>query len=45
MGDYTKSTALAWYYIFAPSDVIKRQMKDAISRFHETKKDDSVMTV
>ena len=36
--------AFAGYVIFAPASLIERYMKDAIFRFHETKKDDLIMT-
>ena len=42
-GEYRKSAALACYHIFAPTIYIERDMEDAISRFHETKKDDPIM--
>ena len=43
VGEYRKSLAFAGYHIFAPVDVIERNMRDAIFRFHKTKRDDSIM--
>ena len=43
VGEYRKSPAFAGYHIFAPASHIERYMEDAIFRFHETKKDDSIM--
>ena len=42
-GEYRKSPVFAGYHIFASADHIERYMEDAIFRFHETKKDDSIM--
>ena len=43
VGEYRKSVAFAGYHIFAPVDVIERNMRDAIFRLHKTKRDDSIM--
>ena len=42
-GEYRKSPVFAGYHTFAPACHIERYMEDAISRFHETKKDDPIM--
>ena len=42
MGEYRKSSAFAGYNIFAAAGHIERYMKDAIFRFHKTKKDDPI---
>ena len=42
-GEYRKLPAFAGYNVFAPAGHIERYMEDAIFRFHETKKDDSIM--
>ena len=39
-----KSPVFAVHHIFAPAGYIERYMEDAIFRFHETKKDDPIMT-
>ena len=44
VGEYRKSSAFSGYHSFAPAGLIERYMKGAIFRFHETKKDDSIMT-
>ena len=44
VGKYRKPSAFSGYHSFAPADLIERYMKGAIFRFHETKKDDSIMT-
>ena len=43
MGEYRKSSAFAGYHIFTRAGHIERYMKDAIFRFHETKKDVPIM--
>ena len=43
-GEYRKSSVFAGHHIFAPAGHIERYMEDAIFRFHETKKDDPIMT-
>ena len=43
-GEYRKSPAFAGYHIFPPGRHIERWMEYAIFRFHETKKDDLIMT-
>ena len=43
MGEYKKSPVFAGYHIFAPAGHIEGYMKDAIFRFHKTKKDDPIM--
>ena len=43
MGKYTKSPAFVGYHIFAPAGHIERYMEDANFKFHETKKDDTIM--
>ena len=45
MGEYRKSLMFAEYYIFTPFSVLKRWMKDAVSRFHKAKKDDLIIAV
>ena len=42
--DYRKSPVFAGYHIFVPASHIERYTEDAILRFHETKKGDSIMT-
>ena len=44
VGEYRKSPVFAGYHIFSPASLIERYMEDAIFRFHETKKDDPIMT-
>ena len=44
VGEYRKSPVFASYHIFAPASHIKRNIEDAIFKFHETKKDDPIMT-
>ena len=44
VGEYRKSPVFAGYHIFAPASQIERHMGGAIFRFHETKKDDLIMT-
>ena len=44
-GEYRKSHAFTGYHIFAPASLIQRYTEDGIFRFHETKKDDPIMTV
>ena len=41
--EYRKSPAFAGYHIFAPAGYIERYMEDAIFKFYETKKDDSIL--
>ena len=43
MGEYKKSAVFEGYHIFAPASLIERYMEDTIFKFHETKKDDSIM--
>ena len=43
VGENKTSPACAGYHIFAPADLIERYMKDAISRFYETRKVDPIM--
>ena len=43
-GEYRESPVFAGYHIFAPAAHIERYMEDSIFRFHETKKDDPIMT-
>ena len=43
VGEHRKLPVFVGYHIFAPVDRIERYMKDAIFRFHETKKDDPIM--
>ena len=43
-GEYRTSPVFAGYHIFAPVGYIERYMEDAIFRFHETKKNDPIMT-
>ena len=43
MGEYRKSPVFGGYDIFASASHIERYMEDAIFRFYETKKDDSIM--
>lgn len=45
MGDCKKSLMFPEYYIFAPFSVLKRWMKDAVSRLHKAKKDDLIIAV
>ena len=42
--EYRKSPVFAGYHIFAPVRHVKRYMEYAIFRFHETKKDDPIIT-
>ena len=42
-GEYRKSPVFAGSHIFAPAGYIERYTKDAVFRFHETKKDDLIM--
>ena len=42
-GEYRESSVFSGYHIFAPASLIERYTEDAISRFHETKKDDPIM--
>ena len=44
VGEYRESPVFAGYPIFAPAGHIERYMEDSIFRFHETKKDDPIMT-
>ena len=44
VGEYRESPVFAGYHIFAPAGHIERYMEDSIFRFHETKKDDPIMT-
>ena len=44
VGEYRKSAVFAGYHIFPPADHIEGYMEDAIFTFHETKKDDLIMT-
>ena len=44
VGKYRKSPAFAGYHIFTPANLIERYIEDVIFRFHETKKDDLIMT-
>ena len=43
-GEYRKSSVFAGYHIFSPAGHIERHMEGAIFRFHETKKNDPIMT-
>ena len=43
-GKYRKSPVFVGYHIFASASHIERYMEDAVFRFHETKKDDLIMT-
>ena len=43
-GEYRKSSVFAGHHIFAPAGHIERYVEDAIFRFHETKKNDPIMT-
>ena len=43
VGECRKSPAFAGYHIFAPANLIERYMEDAIFRFLESKKDDSII--
>ena len=43
-GEYRKSPVFAGYHIFGPAGYIERYMENAIFRFHETKKDNPIMT-
>ena len=43
VGEYGTSPVFAGYHVFAPAGYTERYMKDAILRFHETKKDDLIM--
>ena len=42
--EYRKSPVFASHHIFAPAGYIERYTKDSIFRFHETKKDDPIVT-
>ena len=42
--EYRKSSGFTGYHSFAPAGLIERYMEGAIFRFHETKKDDPIMT-
>ena len=42
--EYRKSSGFVGYHSFAPAGLIERYMEGAIFRFHETKKDDPIMT-
>ena len=42
-GEYRRPPAFAGYHIFVPASHIERYMEDAIFKFHETKKDDTIM--
>ena len=42
VGEYRTSPVFAGYHVFAPAGYTERYMKDAILRFHETKKDDLI---
>ena len=44
VGEYGKSPVFAGCHIFTPAAHIERYMEGAIFRFHETKKDDPIMT-
>ena len=44
VGEFRKSPVFAGHHIFAPAGYIERYMEDAICRFHETKKNDPIMT-
>ena len=44
VGEYRKLPVFAGYHIFAPACLMERYMEDAIFRFHETKKDNPIMT-
>ena len=44
-GEHTKLPVFAGYHTFAPAGHIERYMECAIFIFHETKKDDLIMTV
>ena len=44
MGEYRKSPVFAGYHVFEPAGHIERYMQDEIFRFHETKKDDPIMS-
>ena len=43
MGKYRKSPVFTGYHIFAPASHVERYMESAIFRFHQTKKDHSIM--
>ena len=43
VSEYRKSPEFAGIIFFATAGFIERNMEDAIFRFHETKKDDSIM--
>ena len=43
-GGCRKSPAFVGYHIFAPASQIERYMEGAILKFHESKKDDPIMT-
>ena len=42
-GEYRNSPAVADYHTFALASHIERYMEDAIFKFYETKKDDTIM--
>ena len=43
LGEQRKLPAFAGYHIFVLADDIERYMENAIFRFYETKKDDTIM--
>ena len=43
VGEYGKSPVFAGHHNFTPAGHIERYKEGAIFRFHETKKDDSIM--
>lgn len=43
VGEYRISAVFVAYHIFAQTDAIERLKKDAMSRFNETNKDNSIM--
>ena len=45
VGEYRKSPVFPGYHIFAPAGHIERYMEDAFFRFHETKKNDLIMSL
>ena len=42
-GEYRRPPAFAGYHIFVPASHIERYMEDAVFKFYETKKDDTIM--
>ena len=44
VGEYRKSPVFAGYHIFTPADYIERYMEDVVFRFHETERNDPIMT-